>query len=601
MIEDFHFIRPILLLLLPVGFAMAYLLWNHSGSNSNWSRVCDEHLLPHLLSGKRTGRRQLPTLLFLLAWTMATVSVAGPAWQRLPQPVHDTLLGRVLVFDLSLSMKSTDLSPDRLSRARFKLMDLIRSGTGIQQGLVVFAGDAFVVVPVTDDIDTLANLVPSLDTRTVPVQGSRTDLGIHSAVTLLENTGFQTGTIILITDGVSEGTSEAAARAASRGFTVSVLAVGTAAGAPVPLNQGILLKDPAGNIVIPGVDHMLLRRIASRGGGKYSALTADDADIRLLSERSSMELNLSNNSGQRLADEYQTDEYQTDRWIDRGPWVLVALLVLAVSGFRRGWILLVCCVLVPATAPRDALAFGWDDLWLRNDQQAARLFRDQEFDRIEENAPPQWLGASRYRSGDFDGATESFLQGDPGKAASHYNAGNAMARSFALQQALLAYDRALELDPQMTEARENRDLVERLLEQQQKQQSQDSENSDSAEDQQKSEQEQARSGAEYDQQGDTSDDEKEQASRETRKNSDSSRTEQAGADQNLEDRENADDESLGSNTTQEIDLATRTMDEKQQALEQWLKRIPDDPGGLLRRKFARQYSLRDTPRSAQQW
>jgi Ca-activated chloride channel family protein len=534
---------------------------------------------------------------------MGTLAVAGPAWQQLPQPVDHRLLGRVLVFDLSLSMKSTDVTPDRLTRARYKLTDLVRRGQGIQQGLVVFAGDAFVVVPVTDDIDTLANLIPSLDTSTMPVQGSRADLGIDRAVTLLENTGFRRASIILITDGVSEQTAQAAARAAARGFEVSVLAVGTKTGAPVPLSQGTLLKDQSGNIVIPGVDQDHLRRIAGIGGGRFSLMTADDSDIQLVGKNyASFDFEhavdqQANNDGQP-----GTDEYRTDRWIDQGPWLLLPLLLITALVFRRGWVLMICCALVPATVPTDANAFEWEDLWLRKDQQASRLFQAEQFTGIPENAPPQWLGASRYRSGDYAGATESFLKGEVDAPTTHYNAGNALARSFALEQALAAYDRALQLNPQMTDALENRDLVAKLLEQQKQQQNSDSTDDKSTQDGQEAEP-QEKTGGDFENENRDSDnqDEDEQLRRQARENSDQAKSEQSDNNQNLEETDNDDNESPGSNTSQEIDVSQQTKDENQQALEQWLKRIPDDPGGLLRRKFARQYLLRDTPSSTQQW
>ena len=123
--------------------------------------------------------------------------MAGPAWERQPQPVYSASQGRVLLFDLSQSMSSTDIAPSRLQLARFKLADLVRDGVDRQQALIVFAGDAWVVAPFTDDNETLLNLVPSLETGTAPIQGSRTDLALSAARELISNAAEREVELIL--------------------------------------------------------------------------------------------------------------------------------------------------------------------------------------------------------------------------------------------------------------------------------------------------------------------------------------------------------------------------------------------------------------------
>ena len=187
MIENFHFIRPWMLLILPIGLCSVYLLWIRIKNDSGWSKVCDSHLINHLLVNQKNQRSKLIYFAMAVLWSLVSLAMAGPTWQKVPENLYKPIQSRIIVFDLSRSMNSQDLQPTRLERARYKLIDLILTGVGIQQGLIVFAGDAFVVSPLTDDSDTIINLIASLDTQTLPIQGSRADLGLELEASLDKN------------------------------------------------------------------------------------------------------------------------------------------------------------------------------------------------------------------------------------------------------------------------------------------------------------------------------------------------------------------------------------------------------------------------------
>lgn len=596
MIEQFLFLRPALLILLPAGLVLAWAVSVRGASQSGWEKACDPHLLAYQLETTTRRRSRLPGMLAALAWTLGCLAAAGPAWEKKPQPMAQDLDARVLVFDLSRSMNSTDILPNRLERARFKLTDLVRQGADLQQGLVVFAGDAFVVAPITSDMQTLINLIPSLDTRTVPVQGSRTDLAIDSAASLLAGAGFAEGEIILITDGVSGRTAEAASGAAAQGFRVSVLGVGTRQGGPVRLPNGELLKDLRGNIVVPNVDHDRLQRIAAAGSGRYSALTADNRDIELLGNppaaRGHLQEALFSASGG------QEPEYRTDSWVDNGPWLLLPLVPLCALAFRRGWILLLCLALAPAM-PEPAQAFDWTGLWLRPEQQAAKLFEQEQYDRISDKAPAGWHGSAQYRNGDFSASAETFARGDPDHPDTHYNTGNALARHGSLEQAAEAYAKALELDARHLDAQHNLDLVTSLLRQQQ---------ASSAQSRNDDEEDQAaprppRNEGRPDQAAPSEEEQESHPQARRGDDRDQSRMDQETASSRLEDRaeDHLETAEQSEQSTGHTDGQAESLDERQQALEAWLNRIPDDPGGLLRRKFAYQSSRREPIDNPQEW
>ena len=600
MIENFHFLRPLYLLVAPIGLALCALLWARLSSVSTWNRACDAHLLRHLLVGQGSRHSRISILGLAGAWILASLALAGPSWERLPQPLHPIAGARVIVLDLSRSMDSVDVRPSRLQRARYKVADLITAAPGTQHGVVVFAGDAFVVTPLTEDSDTLLNLIPNLNTDTVPVQGSRTDLGLDFAESLLTQAGIRRGEIILVTDGASPDTGEIARTIASRGHTVSVLATGTPDGAPVVLGSGELLKDAQGSIVIPGVDINHLKRIAQSGNGRFTTLSSDDSDInRLIAPRISMvdlDRNPSGLAGSPL------DAINTERWIDNGFWLTLPLLFLCAVSFRRGWILVIFLMTLPLAPPR-ALAMDWEDLWLREDQQYARNLKNEDYDKIPGHAPANWLGAARYRRGDYPGALEAYSSMEDKDALAHYNHGNALAKNHSLEAALDAYNAALDLDPDFEDAEFNRALIEELLANQEKQDPPADRSDESSNPQTGSRNQDPASQSGHDQPGQSDgseepDDRKSDAGN-TEPEPGSFGDEQPDPEQ--PEKQEMDSEQLAQSDEPSTETGQTPMGEQEQALNQWLQRIPDDPGGLLRRKFAYQYSRRPPQPETHPW
>ena len=179
--EAFHFLQPLWLLAVLPMLALLWGLARPGRADNPWRRIVDAQLLPLLMAG-RTGSAGRGALWLLAAgWLIAVLALANPAWERQPRPVFQTTAARVIVLDLSRSMTAPDLQPSRLARARYKVEDMLnRMGEG-QTGLVVFAGDAFTVSPLTRDVNTIRALLKALDTGIMPAQGSRADLGLLKA------------------------------------------------------------------------------------------------------------------------------------------------------------------------------------------------------------------------------------------------------------------------------------------------------------------------------------------------------------------------------------------------------------------------------------
>ena len=504
--------------------------------------------------------------------------MAGPAWERVEQPVFRSDQALVIALDLSRSMDAQDVAPSRLVRARLKILDILeRRGSG-QTALVVYSANAFTVTPLTTDNDTIAALVNSLSTDIMPSRGSYPIAAINKGKQLLEQAGAGAGEILLITDGSSSPAAERVARdLRGSGFTLSVLAVGTAEGAPIPRISGGFVTDQSGNIAVPRLEENGLRDLASAGGGRFARLSTDNRDLDHL---------LSGETGARQASD---DNLATDYWREEGPWLVLLLLPLAALAFRRGYIL-VALFFIIAPLDNQAEAMTWDDLWLTKDQQAERLLEEgAAVEAAELFEDPEWKAVSEYRAADYAASAALFAEQEDTRSL--YNLGNAMARQGEFDSAIDAYEQVLEIEPDNEDAAYNRDLLKQIQEQQQQQQEGDQQ--ESSEQQGEGEQSDSQSQS----QQDDSESRSESAS-ESEEGRSSERDEASEEDLEAlqEELQRAAEEAAQQEqqmaqqqlTPEELEELRRQL-EQQQAMEQWLRRIPNDPGGLLRRKFRYQY------------
>ena len=633
-LANLHFLRPWALLAL-AALPLLWLLARRVGADAGgWRNAVDAHLLPHLIERDDGKTSHGARLLAALAWTLACIALAGPAWEREPMPLLRNESARVFALELAPSMLAQDLKPSRLERARFKLDDMLARSRDYQSALIGYAGEAFVAAPLTDDVGTVRHLVAALDPSTMPLAGNATDRAIDKAAALLEQAGTHHGQIILIADSAIGAARAAAKRARDKGYTVSVLGVGTTSGAPVALAQGDFLKDAGGNVVLARLDESALRELAAAGGGNYATLSAGSGDVDALLP----------DQAQVKAAKVATAEglASGERWRDRGPWLLLLLLPLALIGFRRGWLMVLALAFI-APSP-SAQAAGLSDLWQRRDQQAAAALARGDAKAAAQVAPDSaWRGGAAYREGDYARAADEYAQVDSADGA--YNRGNALAQSGRYEDALAAYDQALEREPGMPDAVANRKIVEDALkkqqqqqnqQQQQKQQKQDQNQQQDQQGQQDQQNQQNQDGKQdqQDQQGKQNQDGKQdQQDQQGKQNQDGKQDQQSQQDQQdqqdkqgqqdkqsrqqSQQQESSDQQDAKASEqqrqalTQSVDQALSDKDksqpaqpvkapsaedaatrERQQALEQWLQRVPDDPGGLLRRKFMLEYQRR---------
>jgi Ca-activated chloride channel family protein len=581
---SFHLMRPEWLWALLPAIVLAGLLWRLRHRSGSWSSVIAPDLLPYLIGDSSGPRKRNFTPALLLIWALAALGAAGPSFEKIPQPVHQKQDALVLVLDLSYSMMAADLAPSRNDRARQKLLDLLSQRKEGQTGLIAYAGDAHIVTPLTDDNPTIANLLPALNPGMMPLAGSEPAAALSQAVELMYSAGVQRGRIMLVTDGITEQDREEISELLQgSGMGLVIMGIGTATGAPLPLPKGGFLKDDSGTIVMPALEEDLLRRLARDTAGRYMRLQIDDSDLDYL-----------------LADDLLAIPEQTmvldraaDAWEDQGHLLILLLLPVVLSLFRKGWI--VCLLpLMFAPLPQTAHADVWDDLWLTPDQQGQRALQEGNNEAaanlFEDN---NWAGTAAYQSGDYERATQSFTDKD--SADTLYNRGNALAKAGQIDEAIETYQKSLKIKPEQQDAIENLALLEKLQQEQEQQQEQsdkqdqenqeNQENQDQDQDQQKDEQNQDQQ--QQDSQSDdqqpsdqNSKDKEEQASE-----SPQDQPEEQGKTPEQEEASRQEKEQQQEALDEAIAQAQQEDLEKDQAMEQWLRRIPDDPSGLLRQKF----------------
>lgn len=558
-----YWFRPWWLLLVPLLGWLLWQLWHRQKRAGRWQMILPPAFHAALLSGGNGRDSKLPWAALGVAWLLTVLALLGPSWERVEQNSQKPADPLVVILELTPEMLATDVTPNRLEQARRKLFDLLQNRSDAQTAIVVYAGSAHTLVPLSDDLATSRNLLDALKPSLMPQAGHRADLAVTKALALLNQGALGDGRILLIGSSLNELEREGIQQALDGKSTqFLMLGVGTAEGSPITQEDGSFLKDDQGAILVPHLDEPSLKAFVNGLDGRYRHARLEDADLRGLGLLG---------GPRNLRDDGQT--LRLDTWADQGYWLLLPLLFLAACAGRRGWLF---CVPLLLLLPQPSYAFDFKDLWLRPDQQGLHLLKQKRpAEAAQHFENRQWQGVALYEAGDYSGAVQRFAEGNDAHA--HYNRGNALARSGELEAALDAYEQALELQPDLRPALTNKALVENLLKQK---------------------------NAPKPVEPDNNQDDKTDAPQEPQPgattqpaNADESRPDAQAPATETQDPETApprpgSNEVPGSelgdeqSTTPPLRPASDAIDgEQRQALEQWLRKIPDDPGELLRRKF----------------
>jgi Ca-activated chloride channel family protein len=322
-IEAFHFLRPLWLLLLPAMALTWWLVRRRDALQAEAATALAPHLQAALTINRdaRHGLRAVDGVTVLALF--AVIAAAGPTWSQQVAPWFEERAPLVIALEVSDSMRSNDLLPTRLDRARFKILDLVAARTGSRTALIAYGGSAHIVVPPTTDPDVLKPLLESLDPAIMPAPGANAAAVLPLAVRLLGDAAGS-GTLLFVNDGFDPADipvlADFAAESASPGL--AALVAGTEEGGVAYLPDGSpVMAD--GARLDTRVDGTVLRRAAGEASVSVVRLSSGDNDIRQLLRTIESDL--------RLADDPDAE------WLDAGWWFLWPALLLALPWFRRGW------------------------------------------------------------------------------------------------------------------------------------------------------------------------------------------------------------------------------------------------------------------------
>lgn len=635
--SQFHFLRPDWFWVL-IPLIIFWILKLKVLTTTQWHQVIPPHLANAMLGNNKNNKVKQKRTFVPFIWLLAVIALAGPTWDKIEKPVFQVKRASVIVLDMSMSMRATDIKPNRLSKARFKAIDLANAITDGEVALVAYAGDAFTISPLTPDTRNITALIPSLKPEIMPVQGSYPLLGLTKASELLQQAGYPTGDIYWITDGVDdEDLPDLTSFSEQTPYRVNIMTVGTADGAPIKMLDNSLLKDHLGSIVIPKLNNRVLMNFSNISNGVFVNSTATDADIRTL-----LAATVSRPREQQNQDDSETNEDNSltgDDWQEFGPYIILLILPLVLTFFRKGATFLMMLILPFSFTPNKAIAAdngqakvdktaaitphpSWTDYAFKTqDQVGAELFNQQQFDQaLESFENTQWKGASAYKAGDYQTALDYFKQNN--SATGLYNQGNALANLNKIDDAIKAYDESLKLNPNDEKVMANRALLEQIKQQQKQdgdqqnqdgqqdkdqeggqeqdsQEQQDSEKDSDQESQQNSQQQESdkenanaedsnSSDSQSDQQPEPTPSESQETPEQQKSGQELSKQETEEESQNASDAEETKDEQ----TEQEAQATQAQMSqeqiedkEQQQKIEQLLRKVSDDPATLLRNKM----------------
>lgn len=335
LLQAFHFLRPLWLLALPFLWAIVFWLARRRALGEDWASVIDADLLPALRLGGADSadghgaRSARPWPWLALAWTLAVLALAGPTWQQSRVPAYRAPAAWVLVLDLSPSMDAADLPPNRVTRARYALDDVLGAARDARVGMVAFSDEPYTVTPLTQDVATVRALMPSLAPEMMPSPGDHLAPALDQAGRLLTASGARDKRVVVMTDGFADPAAalRSAAVLKSQGVAISVVGMGTSGGAPLRGADGSFEKGANGQALLTRVDVDQLQQLATVGGGHY----VDVANLpNLVADLQT--------SSQAAGEAIAAPGIEVAHWRDGGAYLLPGLVLLAALLTRRRWL-----------------------------------------------------------------------------------------------------------------------------------------------------------------------------------------------------------------------------------------------------------------------
>jgi len=322
--EALHFLRPLWLLAIPAIAVAWWLVRRRQAGEPELGDFLAAHLREALTMNRDAGSGFRAVDGVALGMLALAVAAAGPSWSKQVSPWFEETAPLVVAMEVSDSMRSNDLLPTRLDRARFKVLDLVNARTGARTALIAYAGSAHIVSPPSTDADVIKLFLESLDPMVMPMPGSSAAAVLPVARELLgDDTAI--GTLLFVNDGFESADVDALAEFAQLPDTpaMAALVVGTDEGGVALMPDGSPVLAETGGPLDTSIDIGVLNRAAGSGGVSVVRAETGDGDIRRLMRTTESNL--------RQADDPNAD------WKDEAWWFLWPAAGLSLLWFRRGW------------------------------------------------------------------------------------------------------------------------------------------------------------------------------------------------------------------------------------------------------------------------
>jgi Ca-activated chloride channel homolog len=316
-ISTLHFLRPEWFLLLIPFALISYVHWRSGDMGKQWQSVIAPHLLPRMIVSGNQRQLLSPLWVSIIAIPLLIVALAGPSWKRGESPFSVDSAALVIAIDLSESMSGSDLQPDRLQRARSKILELTRARGNAYTALVVYAGSGHTVLPLSNDPKVMLHYLDALQVGMLPTRGKAPELILPMASDLLNKSG---GTLLIIGDGATDASIEAF-RTLRTQQNIQLLVWG------MGKTQEELDKDTARGLkstALP-LQEAGLQALAESADGTYQKVTPDDQDARQILHQIDRHYELSGDSSRP--------------WLDGGYYFVWPVMLLFLLWFRKGWAL----------------------------------------------------------------------------------------------------------------------------------------------------------------------------------------------------------------------------------------------------------------------
>ncbi|MFQ3229408.1 VWA domain-containing protein [Reinekea sp.] len=571
------FVRPEWLWLFIVLIPITYLWLKHAQPKTNWQQVIEADLYQAIAGNLKQSHRKQSWLLPLM-FALAIIAIAGPAL-KLGNVQTATQGNLVVILDNSLSMEATDVTPNRITRAKRMITDWTQNGLFSQSAVIVYSGSAHWLTPFTGDAKTLDVQLAPIDPFIMPALGSHPEYAFALLNERLNTLPESQLNILWLTDDITLKQADKIERMLPEKANKYLAIIGTEQGSAIPLpNDNGFLTD-GDNMVIVKVDRSQLHNIGQKIG--FNSINLGDQPTPDLLSKNINQKTLVPNSQ------------------EVGYWLVIPIIALFILLMRsQAHLLFTVAVIAFVSYPSDSYANEISDLFLNADQKAKQFLDQQEYQQALETAKSAELkGHAAFGLGDYELAADEFE--NLNTATGFYNYGNSLAQQGKLPEAISAYDQALTLADH-TNARNNKLAIEAFLKQQEQQQSQDSSteqqpDNKEAGDPQSSESESNQSEQGEPEQSQNSPSEAAEPT-ESEQQSEAEASEESNEEPEESDQQNA-------NQGQETNESALSPEElrQQQQIESLLNQLESTPGYVTQHKFKYQFQQNPTQEEGTLW